>query len=375
VPIRNGVSNAHDEFRWAKESRDLPMKLFELMYSKHEGSVDLTIAEDFSKHRANVIQQAKSAPVGIRWVLIPEPRVPWRSMSAGVGLQILIGVCFAVVSILLPETFAPVRQYLTTTLANPDGVDRSVPDHQRLAPKRSHQIVQTLPPALEEPVPAPKIGPAMPKTLLASPVRSARRNPAVPDPAEVVTAVVSPPPLVAPSLSIPNLQKPREEVQTGAFAGHDGVEHGDSSAGLNRGRGGVASIDFSNGISGGTSGGTGNRAGVRQSSFDEHAVSIIAKPKAAVSSPKMTPVEIISKPKPVYSNEARAKKIEGEVRLQVVFTAEGEVTIQRVVQGLGYGLDENAEVAAREIRFKPAQRDRQAVDSTAIVHIVFELAS
>lgn len=104
-------------------------------------------------------------------------------------------------------------------------------------------------------------------------------------------------------------------------------------------------------------------------------MSIIAKLKTLASAPETTPVEIISKPKPLYSDEARAKKIEGEVRLQVVFTAEGEVTVERVVQGLGYGLDENAESAAREIRFKPAQRDRQPVDSTAIVLIVFELAS
>jgi hypothetical protein len=41
---------------------------------------------------------------------------------------------------------------------------------------------------------------------------------------------------------------------------------------------------------------------------------------------------------------------------------------------LGYGLEESAQNAARQIRFKPAQQDGQPVDSTAIVHIVFELA-
>ena len=48
--------------------------------------------------------------------------------------------------------------------------------------------------------------------------------------------------------------------------------------------------------------------------------------------------------------------------------------VQRVVQGLGYGLDDSAQAAAREIRFRPAQQEGHAVDSTAIVHIVFELA-
>jgi TonB family protein len=79
-------------------------------------------------------------------------------------------------------------------------------------------------------------------------------------------------------------------------------------------------------------------------------------------------------PTPTYSDEGRAKKIEGEVLLQVVFTASGDVKVLRVVQGLGHGLDEAAQNAARQIRFKPAQQDGQPVDSTAIVHIVFNLA-
>jgi outer membrane biosynthesis protein TonB len=49
--------------------------------------------------------------------------------------------------------------------------------------------------------------------------------------------------------------------------------------------------------------------------------------------------------------------------------------VLRVVQGLGYGLDEQAETAARQIKFKPATQDGQPVDQTAIVHIVFALAN
>ena len=37
--------------------------------------------------------------------------------------------------------------------------------------------------------------------------------------------------------------------------------------------------------------------------------------------------------------------------MQVIFAASGEVKVERVVQGLGYGLDSSAEAAAREIRF------------------------
>jgi TonB family protein len=96
------------------------------------------------------------------------------------------------------------------------------------------------------------------------------------------------------------------------------------------------------------------------------------KQTAAVSNSK--PVEILFKPKPEYTDEARAKKIEGEVLLQVIFAASGEVKVERVVQGLGYGLDHSAEAAAREIRFRPAQQEGQPVDANAIVHITFALA-
>ena len=87
------------------------------------------------------------------------------------------------------------------------------------------------------------------------------------------------------------------------------------------------------------------------------------------------PVEIVSKPKPVYTDEARKLNLEGEVLLEVMFGANGELHVNRVVRGLGHGLDEAAVTAANKIKFKPAQRNGSAVDSTAIVHVMFQLAS
>ena len=46
----------------------------------------------------------------------------------------------------------------------------------------------------------------------------------------------------------------------------------------------------------------------------------------------------------------------------------------RVVRGLGAGLDEAAVRAAEQIPFKPALRNGQPADSTAVLHIVFQLA-
>lgn len=91
---------------------------------------------------------------------------------------------------------------------------------------------------------------------------------------------------------------------------------------------------------------------------------------AAISSA----AEILSKPRPVYTEEARTLRIEGEVLLEVLFSASGEAHVLRTIRGLGHGLDENAIAAARAIQFRPAKRGDTAADSTAVVHIVFQLA-
>jgi TonB family protein len=86
-----------------------------------------------------------------------------------------------------------------------------------------------------------------------------------------------------------------------------------------------------------------------------------------------TPVQILSKPKPVYTPEARELRLEGEVSLQVVFQADGTIHVVRVVRGLGHGLDEAAVQAATRVRFKPATRGGVAIDTNATIKISFEL--
>ena len=85
------------------------------------------------------------------------------------------------------------------------------------------------------------------------------------------------------------------------------------------------------------------------------------------------PVEVVYKPSPAYTDEARAKRVEGEVILEVEFTADGKVRVLRVVHGLGYGLDDMAQRAAEQIRFKPATSRGTPVDFRANLTIVFRL--
>jgi TonB family protein len=67
-------------------------------------------------------------------------------------------------------------------------------------------------------------------------------------------------------------------------------------------------------------------------------------------------------------------KLEGDVVLDVVFLTSGHVQVNRVISGLGHGLDESASKAAQQIKFKPALREGQPVDYPARVRIEFRLA-
>jgi TonB family protein len=105
-----------------------------------------------------------------------------------------------------------------------------------------------------------------------------------------------------------------------------------------------------------------------------------APPPAVASTPASgaafgdaTPIEILFKPKPRYTDEAETLGIQGTVVLEVEFTASNEVRVLRVIRKLGHGLDEEAVRAAEQIRFKPARRQGVAVDSRVTVQIEFHL--
>jgi TonB family protein len=106
-------------------------------------------------------------------------------------------------------------------------------------------------------------------------------------------------------------------------------------------------------------------AGIEQNRAIEH---------PAVPEPRITPVEILAKPRPVYTAEARALGLEGQVTLAVLFAAAGQVRVLRVERGLGHGLDEAAIRAAEKISFRAAQMDGRPIDYPAKVQIVFQLA-
>ena len=107
---------------------------------------------------------------------------------------------------------------------------------------------------------------------------------------------------------------------------------------------------------------------------DAKIVEPVRRSESIVTTPTVIPVQVLSKPTPIYTDEARRLKVEGEVVLEVEFCASGAVRIVRVVKSLGHGLDEAARVAAQQIKFKPATSEGQPVDYRTTVQIVFRLA-
>jgi TonB family protein len=323
--------------------------------------------------------------------LLPEGKKPWRSLGASVGLQCVALITIVLLPLLVPQKFEALQHYWVMPLEAP------VIEAWKPQPPPKPVVVkrQVIKPELPKPevveVPKPKIyNPVITSPIVKRPERKVQ----APEMPQVAKAL--PEPMIGSS-AVPTLKKPREAVQTGGFGDPNGVPsngktdrnpnivqmgsydlpagpgYGNGTGGSKGARGVVASAGFGNGVATGSPGGSGGHGTVQQGLFDVKAAEQ-PKVKTTAASSNVKPVEILFVPKPTYTDEARAKKIEGDVLVQVVFAASGEVRVQRIVQGLGYGLNEAAETAARQIRFKPAQQDGQPVDFPAIAHITFALA-
>jgi TonB family protein len=167
---------------------------------------------------------------------------------------------------------------------------------------------------------------------------------------------------------------PRLEVQTGGFGSAQG---GRPELAVNGNGTGVHTGAFGDTERQGTGmpSGNGKSVLVANAGFGTASAGPAAPvQRQAQSSPSETPVEVLWKPKPAYTEEAREKKLEGDVTLEVMFRASGDVQVLRVVHGLGAGLDESARAAAQQIRFRPGKKDGVPVDRTGVVLIKFELS-
>lgn len=83
--------------------------------------------------------------------------------------------------------------------------------------------------------------------------------------------------------------------------------------------------------------------------------------------------ELIFKPEPEYSEEARKAKFQGTVLLSIVVMPDGTTSNIRVIRPLGLGLDEKAIEAVRKWKFRPSLKDGQPVPVHANVEVNFRL--
>lgn len=78
-------------------------------------------------------------------------------------------------------------------------------------------------------------------------------------------------------------------------------------------------------------------------------------------------------PDPAFSEEARKRHIEGVVTLALIVTSKGETTDVRVLNGRGYGLDEQAVETVRRWKFRPGSKDGKPVSVELNVEVSFRL--
>ncbi|HLL71911.1 MAG TPA: TonB family protein [Pyrinomonadaceae bacterium] len=86
-----------------------------------------------------------------------------------------------------------------------------------------------------------------------------------------------------------------------------------------------------------------------------------------------TKAQIVSKPEPLYTDEARNNGISGTVRLRMLLAFDGRVRHISVLQGLAGGLTEMAVNAARKIKFTPATKDGRPVSQFVTIEYNFHI--
>ena len=332
--------------------------------------------------------------------LLPERKRNWRTFVVsytGCAIMVMMLLC---IHLIWPDRMSTWAKYtVTEIIPRPDLVPEKPvikprPKITKLLPEVKFETPKLIVPR-ETPKPKlieAKLEPPKIQTTFEAP-RIAVSG-AAPMPKVIMTGSFG-------SSATPTVNAPIQKVQTGGFGDPNGLPGegkqgaklsaaklgsfdlpegpgtGNGTGGAKGIKGTIASAGFGNGIAQpGHGDGRANGQGMQASGFATQQVATNAGHHALDDTAALTTqVEILYKPKPVYTDEARKLNLEGEVLLEVTFGANGELHVSRVVRGLGHGLDEAAVAATNKIKFKPAQRNGSSVDFTGVVRVTFQLAS
>lgn len=186
------------------------------------------------------------------------------------------------------------------------------------------------------------------------------KNPSLPVPATIVADPVLFPPDTRP-IAYGDPKSRSNEVSSGGGSGN-GIGEG-SGGGVGRGSGGGVGPGSGGNTGGGPrndgGGGPGGGGGGGKEVYPAREVTRKA--------------QILSRPEPQYTEEARKNNVSGTVVLRAVFSATGQVTGITAVQRLPDGLTEKAIAAAKQIKFQPAEKDGRAVSQHIRLEYNFNL--
>jgi TonB family protein len=351
-------------------------------------------------------------PVPARLALLPEPQRRWDRIGVSALGQVAIISFLLLLPLIFPEHMKTALKYQIVELMQPvTEVPVALPPPP--PPKPKPKVIPDPKPEVPEPV---KLNPKQPHVFLTPKVvqpevkkveaKPVELNPQF-DQAKLDMQVKGPKRpkddvkvgnLATGSAAPATVVAPLNKVQTGGFGDPNGIPgKGDPNKATNVNRLGSPALPGGPGYGNGTGGDKGIRGTVASTGFgngiaippptpakkgtvqssgfaDQTVVADAPKKRASSSESATTPVDILEKPRPEYTAEGRSLKIEGDVVLDVVFLANGTIQVNRVISGLGHGLDEAAMRAAQQIKFKPAKREGQPVDFPARVRIEFRLA-
>jgi TonB family protein len=203
-------------------------------------------------------------------------------------------------------------------------------------------VQQTRPPRPVDPLPTPEPPKNDPPKIDPPRVEPLKIEPPKPQTRSVQAPVVSSPADSSNTAGV--LNQPPAATASAGPGGGGGVGIG-SGSGVGEGRG--------SGIGDGSGGGTGGGPFQPGSGID--------------------PPQLLREVKPLYTDEARKRSLEGDVVLEIVVRRDGSVSDLRVVRPLGAGLDERALEAVRQWRFSPAKRRGAALDVVVEVSVEFKL--
>jgi TonB family protein len=95
--------------------------------------------------------------------------------------------------------------------------------------------------------------------------------------------------------------------------------------------------------------------------------------KWQIAKDRPTQLKVVHTVEPVFSEEARAKKIGGNVMVAVAFTPDGTPESTWLLQPLGLGLDEKAMQTVMQYKFAPGLMDGKPVGQVIAVSVNFQI--